>query len=107
MQPVRLCAVDEVPPGEMTRFVIEEKELLLINAGGQFFCLDARCTHAGAPLSEGTVNGDVLTCPWHRSRFKITDGSVINGPAQRPLGAYKVMLKDGQVFVDIGPVAAV
>jgi len=38
-----------------------------IAVDGKFEWLDGRCTHAGAPLAEGSLNGEVLTCPWHYS----------------------------------------
>jgi nitrite reductase/ring-hydroxylating ferredoxin subunit len=85
----------------MKRFPLREKELLVVNLNGQFHCLDSRCTHAGAPLAEGTLEGEVLTCPWHYSRFKITDGSVINGPAEKPLSVYRYDIKDGQLLLEL------
>ncbi len=40
---------------------------------------DAICTHMGCRLPAGRMS--VVTCPCHGSRFRATDGSVINGPA--------------------------
>ncbi len=102
MELLRLGTTKEVPPGEMNQFEIKGKELLVVNLDNQFYCLNARCTHAGAPLVEGTLDGDILTCPWHRSRFRVTDGSVVNGPAQKSLGIYKMVVKDDQLFIDAG-----
>jgi nitrite reductase/ring-hydroxylating ferredoxin subunit len=100
MEFLRLAAAKDVLPGEMEQVEIKGKELLVINLDNNFYCLNARCTHAGAPLAEGTLNGDILTCPWHQSRFKVTDGSVINGPAQKPLGTYKITIQDDQLFIE-------
>ncbi len=85
----------------MKKFNLRGREFLVINLNGQFYCLDGRCTHAGAPLAEGTLKGEVLTCPWHYSRFKITDGSVVNGPANRPLNTYNYEIKDGQLLLEL------
>ncbi|MBI2957974.1 MAG: Rieske 2Fe-2S domain-containing protein [Chloroflexi bacterium] len=100
MEYLRLCAASELPPGEMNQCDAKGKEFLVLNVDNRFYCLDARCTHAGAPLVEGTVKGLVLTCPWHYSRFRVSDGTVINGPAHDPLHSYNVMLKDGQLFIE-------
>jgi len=97
---LRLCAASELPPGEMNQCELKGKEFLVVNVDNHFYCLDGRCTHAGAPLVEGTLSGAVLTCPWHYSRFRITDGTVVNGPAHTPLGTYKVILNDGQLFIE-------
>jgi len=98
---VKLCAVNDVPAGELKQFNAGETEILVANVNNQFFCLAARCTHAGAPLAEGELNGEVLTCPWHGSRFKVTDGTVIRGPAQKPLGFYKSLVKEDFLFVEL------
>ena len=63
----------------MKQFDLRDREFLVANLAGKFYCLDGRCTHAGSPLAEGTLKGEILTCSWHYSRFNITDGSVVNG----------------------------
>ncbi|MGA8636153.1 MAG: Rieske (2Fe-2S) protein, partial [Candidatus Dormiibacterota bacterium] len=42
------------------------------------------CTHAGGPLNEGTVEDGEVVCPWHGSRFRLSDGAVLGGPATFP-----------------------
>ena len=79
---------------------IEFIEEVYPNLSGQFYCLEARCSHAGAPLFEGSIDDEVLTCPWHYSQFKIKDGSVLRGPARRPLRVYRIEIKDRQIFVE-------
>jgi len=74
---------------------------LAVNFNGKIYCLDARCTHAGAPLAEGRLQGDVLTCPWHYSQFIITDGSVLRGPADEALKTYRVEEKENKIFIDL------
>ncbi len=98
---VKVCSVDVFSAGEMKQFRVQDHEILIINRGSQFFGLDARCTHAGAPLEEGTLNGDTLTCPWHGSQFRITDGDVLRGPTEKPLKTYTVTVKDGSVFIEV------
>ena len=98
---VKVCSLDVVPAGTMNEFYIKDCEVLIINSSNQVYCLDARCTHAGAPLEEGTVEGDVLTCPWHGSKFNITNGSVLKGPAEKELKKYPVTIKDSSVFIEL------
>lgn len=61
--------------------------------------LSDRCTHAGGPLHEGTVEGDRIICPWHASAFHMQDGSVARGPATAPQPAYEARVNDGQIEV--------
>jgi nitrite reductase/ring-hydroxylating ferredoxin subunit len=48
------------------------------------------CTDEGCPLSSGLLSGTTITCQCHGSRFDITTGSVIKGPATNPLKQYEV-----------------
>jgi len=97
----KVCSMELVPAGTMKQFFVSELEVVVVNLGGQIYCLDGRCSHAGAPLSEGSLAGEVLTCPWHGSQFNVTDGSVLRGPTEKPLKVYPSNVKDGFVFIDI------
>jgi nitrite reductase/ring-hydroxylating ferredoxin subunit len=98
---VKLCDKNIIASGELRSFKIKGQEILAVNVGGRIFCLDARCTHAGAPLFEGTLNGEVLTCPWHYSQFNIIDGTVLRGPASKPLRVFPVEERENAVYVDL------
>jgi nitrite reductase/ring-hydroxylating ferredoxin subunit len=98
---VKLCDKNILPLGELRSFKIKGHEILAVNVEGKIFCLDGRCTHAGAPLSEGTLDGEVLTCPWHYSQFNITNGTVLRGPAYKPLKSYLVEERENFVFIDL------
>lgn len=98
---VRLCEKNILPIGELRSFKIKGLEILVANVEGRIFCLDGRCTHAGSPLAEGTLNGEILTCPWHYSQFNITSGSVIRGPADKPLRRYRAEEKENSIYVDL------
>ncbi|MBI2909657.1 MAG: non-heme iron oxygenase ferredoxin subunit [Chloroflexi bacterium] len=98
---VKLCRTDAVPPGELRQFNAGGEEILVANLEGKYSCLAARCTHAGAPLAEGEMDGNVLVCPWHGSRFGVGDGSVLLGPAQKPLKVYAAEVRDGYVWIDL------
>ena len=101
MPEVRLCRIDAVPDGELTPFNIGGIEVLVINLNGSFFCLAARCTHAGAPLGDGTLINDVLVCPWHGSNFRVTDGAVLQGPAEKPIKVYANKIKNDYIFIEL------
>jgi len=98
---VKLSNKNSLPLGELRSFKVMGHELLVVNLSGKIFCLDGRCKHAGAPLAEGTLEGDILTCPWHYSQFNIKDGSVLRGPAYKPLKTYLVKEKESIIYVDL------
>jgi nitrite reductase/ring-hydroxylating ferredoxin subunit len=97
----KICSGDAVATGELRQFNVGDVEILVVNFDGRLLCLAARCTHAGAPLVEGELSGDILTCPWHGSRFRVTDGSVVRGPAEKTLKTYDCQLQAGDLFVEI------
>jgi len=64
---------------------------------GTFKAFSSICTHQGCAVS--TVSGGTINCPCHGSKFNITDGSVANGPAKKPLPAKQVTSTGGQLSV--------
>lgn len=97
----KLCDKAILPSGEYRSFKVRDREILALNVEGKIYALDGRCTHAGAPLAEGILDGAVLTCPWHYSQFNITTGIVLHGPAQKPLHVYIVIEKDDAYYIDL------
>jgi nitrite reductase/ring-hydroxylating ferredoxin subunit len=55
------------------------------------------CSHLGGPLSQGSYDGDTITCPWHYSTFRVRDGTVVHGPATSRQPHYVARIRDGQV----------
>ncbi len=47
---------------------------------GKVFAIDEHCPHAGGPLGAGHLTGDVVMCPWHGWRFRVTDGVWVDAP---------------------------
>jgi nitrite reductase/ring-hydroxylating ferredoxin subunit len=82
-------AAAELPAGRPTRVVVDETPVLLLRTGDELFALHDRCSHRGCSLSEGEVDGDVIVCACHGSRFDLRDGSVQQGPASAPQPAFE------------------
>jgi nitrite reductase/ring-hydroxylating ferredoxin subunit len=55
---------------------LEGNNIVLAMINGQVFAMDAVCSHQGAPLQEGTLEGFNLTCPWHYAVFDVRNGKV-------------------------------
>jgi nitrite reductase/ring-hydroxylating ferredoxin subunit len=85
--------------GELKRVDANGYPVLLIRRSGNIHAIGARCSHAGAPLEEGKLEGDALTCPWHRSRFNIENGKVLDGPATYPLPCFEARVQGGQIEI--------
>jgi nitrite reductase/ring-hydroxylating ferredoxin subunit/uncharacterized membrane protein len=63
------------------------------------YAIGAVCSHYGAPLNEGTLEGGTVRCPWHGSRFALEDGSVREGPTCTAVPCYKVRVVKDQVEI--------
>jgi nitrite reductase/ring-hydroxylating ferredoxin subunit/uncharacterized membrane protein len=68
---------------------------------GEICALASTCTHLGGPLAEGSRDGDVVTCPWHGSRFDLRTGAVIEGPAVFAQPRLETRLSDGKITVGV------
>jgi nitrite reductase/ring-hydroxylating ferredoxin subunit len=66
--------------------------------------VDNRCPHMGFPLSRGSVAQGILTCHWHHARFDLQSGGTFD-PFADDVRPYPVSVQDGQVLVDLRPVA--
>jgi len=85
--------------GQPQRIEVEGTPLLVVRDGGEVRVLADRCSHRGGPLSGGEISDGCVTCPWHGSRFRLTDGSVEQGPAAYPQPALDVRVSGGMVEV--------
>jgi nitrite reductase/ring-hydroxylating ferredoxin subunit len=73
--------VADFAEGKPVRVMAGEMPVMVVRLGGRLNAIAATCSHAGGPLDEGTLEGDIVTCPWHGSRFCVADGRVVGGPA--------------------------
>ncbi|HEY0167446.1 MAG TPA: Rieske 2Fe-2S domain-containing protein [Jatrophihabitans sp.] len=71
--------------------------VLLVRTGGKLYAIADRCTHRGAPLHEGEFADGCIVCPWHYSKFRVSDGQLLAGPATRSQQAYEVRTRYGSI----------
>lgn len=98
---VEVAKVDEVPDGGAKSVKAGGRDIALFNCGGKFYAISKECTHAGGPLDEGIVEGFMVTCPWHGSKFDIRNGKVVNGPAKKDAEVHKVKVDGKSVKVEV------
>jgi nitrite reductase/ring-hydroxylating ferredoxin subunit/uncharacterized membrane protein len=98
---VAVGASTDFPEGELRRVDASGMPVLLVRRGGQLFAISNTCAHAGGPLDEGSLDGVVVTCPWHGSRFDVRTGRVCGGPATFSQPALRVVEAEGRVTVEL------
>ena len=105
---IKVAATDEIRPGEMKAFNIEGKDILLAGYEGSYYAIDNKCTHMNGDLSKGKLEGKIVICPRHKSRFDITTGKCIAGSKigflklkTKDEAAYKVRLEGNSIEVEV------
>jgi 3-phenylpropionate/trans-cinnamate dioxygenase ferredoxin subunit len=110
-----VCRSDELPKGKMKAVEVNGVKIVVYHLEDGFFATQASCTHVFAPLARGKiVDGCKVQCPFHRARFDIRTGEVVdwaNFPpgiqllnivrSEKALKTYKVNVKDGDVRVSV------
>jgi nitrite reductase/ring-hydroxylating ferredoxin subunit/uncharacterized membrane protein len=91
--------VESVEENKLYRVTAAEVPVVLLRQGLQFYAISATCSHAGGPLDEGKLEGNVVECPWHGSRFCMRDGRVLTGPATVNAPRYDVRVRNGQIEI--------
>jgi uncharacterized membrane protein/nitrite reductase/ring-hydroxylating ferredoxin subunit len=98
----KFVPIPEVEPlrnGETLRVEIDKQVITLAKISDQFYAFQEFCTHRFGPLSEGSLHGFNVQCPWHNSCFNVRTGKVTNGPAKVELKTFKVETRDGKIGV--------
>ena len=85
--------------GEMRRATAGTVKILLVRCSNRIHAISEVCSHFGGPLAEGTLEGAVVQCPWHGSRFCVEDGSVVDGPATHPQPSFDTRVYNGKIEV--------
>ncbi len=94
--------VSHIPPGKMIKISVNGKEVLVANIDGEFCAMDDTCTHSGSSLSEGSLEGCVVTCGWHKAEFDCKTGKLVKFPAKiNDLASYNVTEESDNVFVEM------
>lgn len=96
---VRVAKLEDIAPGELLRVEVGGKLICLANVTGHIFAVDDDCPHIGGALSDGELDGCVLTCPVHLARFDVCDGRVLRGPAREDVPTYAVRVEGDDILV--------
>ncbi len=118
---VRVAVSAQVAEGKLVSTQAGGQRVLLSRIGGKVYAAVDRCPHMGMSLAKGKVDGRMVTCPWHNSRFDLCTGknmdwvsafmgiplppwthkAIAMGKAPAPLKMLAVEEVSGEVFVTI------
>ncbi len=97
---VKVATLSELVAGTCKAVDAGGKAIALFNVDGNIYALDNTCLHRGGPLGEGTLNGDVVTCPWHGWEYNVRTGEKVISPSIR-VAAYPVQVEGNDIKVAV------
>lgn len=89
----------QLAAGQMKLADLGGTEIVIANVNGVFCAFSNLCPHEEGPLGEGDLEGEIVTCPWHFSRFNVRTGDVIDGVTDEAVQVYEVRVEGDQVQV--------
>lgn len=112
---VSVAKTSELSNGTMKQVNIQGHELLIAQVGAKYYATDNRCLHLGGNLSQGKLDGTVVTCPRHGSQFDLQNGHVVRWlkgsgivssmtkalKGDKQLATYKVKTEGNSIMVEI------
>jgi 3-phenylpropionate/trans-cinnamate dioxygenase ferredoxin subunit len=103
MTDLKVCPVEELPPGEVKIVRAGELAIGVYNLDGDYYAIEDRCSHDDGPLAEGDFDPDrlVVVCPRHGSEFDLRTGRPLSLPAYLPVDTYEVFVEEGFVRVRV------
>ena len=96
---VSVAKVGEIPDGGVKVVRLGDQDIAIYHIDGGYHAIDDICPHDGGELASGVLEGTVVECPRHGSRFDVRTGAVLTLPAVSPVTSYDVRLKDGEIQV--------
>jgi 3-phenylpropionate/trans-cinnamate dioxygenase ferredoxin subunit len=109
-----VAKIEDLKSGTMKKVIAEGHEILLARVGDKYYATDNRCPHRKGDLSQGKLEGTVVTCPVHGSQFDVTNGQVVRWlkgglvsklacalKMSKALKIHNVKIEGGKVLVEI------
>lgn len=95
---VKVATMDEIPTDTGKKVEIDGVEIALYQCEGQVYAISNVCPHAGGPMSQGGIHGELAMCPWHGWEFNVKTGLCDFNP-QFKLSTFEVKVDGKDVYV--------
>jgi 3-phenylpropionate/trans-cinnamate dioxygenase ferredoxin subunit len=95
----KVATLDEVPPGGRKSLVFDDRAVLLVRIGDQFYAVEDVCSHDGQPLTDGNLAGASIECPRHGARFDLCTGRPLCMPAVEPIATFEVRIQGNDILL--------
>ncbi len=96
---IDVCAADSVAENENVIVEVDGTDVAIFNIEGQFYAIEDVCSHDGAEIASGELQGDEIICPRHGARFCVKTGEVKCAPAYENIETFPLQIVDGQLQI--------
>jgi 3-phenylpropionate/trans-cinnamate dioxygenase ferredoxin subunit len=90
---------ENLADGQTKSIAVGRKMIAVVRTGEDYFAIEDVCTHDGAPLTGGEIEGEQIICPRHGARFCLRTGEALTPPAYEPVRVYATKIEDGHLWV--------
>lgn len=98
---IKVAKTSDIPDPGKRLLEVDDTLVVLIHAGGQFYCIDDVCTHDGGPLGEGELCDHTIACPRHGAKFDVRTGEALTMPATEATAVHEVKVEGDDIYVKI------
>ena len=105
MHYIDVAHIEDVEPGTCRSVTVNNHgDVALCNVDGEILALQDTCPHAGGPLGEGTLEGDIVQCPWHGWTFNVRTGQCLKNPVPAwSVNCHRTRVKNGIIQIAVPP----
>ncbi len=102
---VKVAENEEIQPGHATAVSVNGTRIAVFNVDGKFFAVQDVCPHKGGPIHQGTLSGNVVSCPWHDVSFDVSSGKLLKIPFSPEYGtaadlkSYRVVEQPDGIYI--------
>jgi 3-phenylpropionate/trans-cinnamate dioxygenase ferredoxin subunit len=85
--------------GQTRSLAVGRRMVAIARSGEEYFAIEDVCTHDGAELTGGEIEGDQIICPRHGARFCLRTGEALTPPAYEPVRVFATRIDDGRLWI--------
>ena len=97
----KVASVNDVLAAAGKAVQVDGQNIAILKIGEKFYAIHDECTHAGGSLAEGSLEGNVVSCPWHGATFDVTSGAVLSDPAYENVRSFPVKVIGADILIEI------
>lgn len=103
MQYAKVGRTDQIRPGHAQAYRVGPYDVAVFNVDGQLYAIENTCPHQGAPLTDGWMDGPIVTCSWHAWCFDVRTGKMTLGDFAM-IPRFDVRTDGADLFISTEPI---